>query len=587
MTTRSEGRVLVLLYAVSLRQPEVRAVLDALQRESRHRIYLWNAASSLPRSATGFDAILVHGSIQLSRLNPRTEELRSWLSTQTSRKIAWIGNDFQGDLSVDEWLSLAGIDAIFTSLDSSDRDRVYASAIDSGVTVESVPAAFCAGDLETLEPLALSQRSGDFVARGIAPQDAEQKQNAARLHLFEDLRQLEGEELDVDVRWVGEPEMFGSGRFEPLLGNRAALVEPQAFFGSEATGKTVWRMPARLFDVVACRTALVLPDGPWWGVLEPNTDYVPIDAVTPNIVELGHRLGDVEELQRVADRAWERLVGSGAFHPRLLAARLDASLPEELPPTDVPLSLPYLRVEDLIGDQLLAERASLSDLRRRSEQGRDPARRARAQAGSSEPERDGDHPGSEESRRQELHGKLDAERQLRLKLRAQLEEERERRSAVVDQLRVERTRRQDVLDTLENERELRRSSHDTVSKVQELRAADASAAKTERTRRQDLLSRLEEERSLRDELTRRLENLKGLLEDQRERRIEFSEQMRDRLEKERAMRLEMRDKMLMERERRRTNEEKLQSLREEIGRRDERISELVDELRAAWRETDG
>jgi hypothetical protein len=82
------------------------------------------------------------------------------------------------------------------------------------------------------------------------------------------------------------------------------------------------QISARVFECALMRTPMVLLRGRYSDALQPDVHYIAIEKDYSNVDAVLRRLVDTEELERMADRAYEHLVASGAFGYRAFWARL-------------------------------------------------------------------------------------------------------------------------------------------------------------------------------------------------------------------------------------------------------------------------
>jgi hypothetical protein len=82
----------------------------------------------------------------------------------------------------------------------------------------------------------------------------------------------------------------------------------------------------RVFEAAAMRTPMILYTGRYSGVIEPDVHYIELKKDFSNIEGVLSRLDDLEALERMADRAYERLVGSEDFSYRRFVALVDGTI---------------------------------------------------------------------------------------------------------------------------------------------------------------------------------------------------------------------------------------------------------------------
>jgi hypothetical protein len=83
---------------------------------------------------------------------------------------------------------------------------------------------------------------------------------------------------------------------------------------------------ARIFEAIALRTALILFEGTYSGVVVPNLHYIPLKKDLSNFDEVLKQLADDEYLERLTQRAWDDIVGSGRYSYRAFIEMVDATI---------------------------------------------------------------------------------------------------------------------------------------------------------------------------------------------------------------------------------------------------------------------
>jgi hypothetical protein len=81
----------------------------------------------------------------------------------------------------------------------------------------------------------------------------------------------------------------------------------------------IGQLSPRIFEAAAMRTPLILYSGRYLGAIVPGEHYIELKKDFSNIDAVLEQLKDLEALERMADRAYDRLVGSGEFSYRRFA----------------------------------------------------------------------------------------------------------------------------------------------------------------------------------------------------------------------------------------------------------------------------
>jgi hypothetical protein len=87
----------------------------------------------------------------------------------------------------------------------------------------------------------------------------------------------------------------------------------------------------KLFEAIACKTALVLFEGRYSGVLEPHRHYIPLKKDFSNVDDVLATLHDDAHLESLTERAFEEIVASGAYSYQTFVKKFDAVLSQFVP----------------------------------------------------------------------------------------------------------------------------------------------------------------------------------------------------------------------------------------------------------------
>jgi hypothetical protein len=84
----------------------------------------------------------------------------------------------------------------------------------------------------------------------------------------------------------------------------------------------------RLFEAAQTKTAQLLVEGAYDGILEPETHYFPLRSDLSNLTETLERIRDPRETEAMAERAWEDLIVSGRYSYGAFAAHVESVVDE-------------------------------------------------------------------------------------------------------------------------------------------------------------------------------------------------------------------------------------------------------------------
>ena len=81
----------------------------------------------------------------------------------------------------------------------------------------------------------------------------------------------------------------------------------------------------RVFECAVMRTPMVMFRGYYSGAVEPDEHYIPLEKNFSNIDDVLNRLTHLDELEAIANRAFDHLVGSGRFGYSAFIKRIERS----------------------------------------------------------------------------------------------------------------------------------------------------------------------------------------------------------------------------------------------------------------------
>jgi hypothetical protein len=374
-------------------RPAIRHHLRAIEASPlRHRVVYHNAHEGSPAWFAGlpFDVIVLHTTLLCLRWAPellaRLKWDLRWLRHCAALKIAMPQDEYDHAEVLDEWLQEMRVSVVCSNFDERYRPLLYprlryqarfleclTGYIDEATAVRIAPRLRPAGE-----------RSLDLVYRAAHLPYWFGSQGQLK-HDIADvvLRRAEQLGLRCDISTRPQDTITSDHWFDFLASSRAIigcesgssvldrrgeiqarlrwllLKEPGLSF-TEASR----RLPAgwddyrffaigpRHLEAVITRTAQLLVEGEYDGILQANRHYIPLRRDLGNLDEALHMVRDATLLDAMTLRAYEDLYLSGRYTYATLAGRLDAviasaprraGLPWPVASTLVRLAEPLLR----------------------------------------------------------------------------------------------------------------------------------------------------------------------------------------------------------------------------------------------------
>jgi hypothetical protein len=377
----SRPRVLVLY--LHQKGTELRLALDQHLHALDHadsRVLYHNAFLKPPRwlAWTAPDLCVLHTSFLAARCYHDFETYRrrfAWVSDLRCPKVALPQDEYDHSAVLERWLLELGATSVYSCF--SEQRAVLYPQLETGARVRQTLTGFI--DEEAASKVAArmvphSERPHDVVYRARKlpywfGSHGQLKHRIAERTSHEADRQ--GLRTDISTR--PEDTIYGEGWLDFLLAGRAVIGcesgssvldrhgeiqrrirqlladQPDLSFEEvDARMPQGWDSYAffavspRHLEAVIAKTAQVLVEGGYSGVLEPETHYIPLRRDLSNLDEALERLRDADALEAMAERAYRDVYLSGRNNLAVLAEQLLAEAGPRTPRVALPLALARL-----------------------------------------------------------------------------------------------------------------------------------------------------------------------------------------------------------------------------------------------------
>jgi len=361
-------RVLLLHYtprphAVRLTTQQHLRALTRLPEPSQ--VLSYNAVHGAPSwlRHLDFDAIVLHTTLLCQRWNPWFTEWKrhvEWIGDVDCLKIAFPQDEYDHAEVLDEWLDEAGVSVVCTVLDDLHRKDLYPRLSQGAAFYETLTGYIddgAAGRFAT-RMLPQAERGTDIVYRarhlpywygshgqlkhGVGDIVAE---GAPAHGLSCDISTRANETILGDA-WL---EFLGSARATvgvesgcSVLNRRGEvrdrvieLLQSQPDLSFERLSALMpagwddyrfFAISPRHLEAVTSKTAQILVEGRYSGVLEPHRHYIPLRRDFSNLDEALDSAREPEVLNRITEEAYEDIYLSGRFSFTRLTAQLEEVL---------------------------------------------------------------------------------------------------------------------------------------------------------------------------------------------------------------------------------------------------------------------
>ena len=332
-----------------------------------HDVLRWNAAYGVPRWVRDypFDVVLLHYSVLCMRWETPFERWRSsldWIRDSEAVRLAMPQDEFVCAHTLDEWLESLDLDCVFSVLDERHWPTLYPRT-SARTRMERSYTGFvddrAAGAAKTL-PRPHAERPLDIVyrARNLPFQIGHHGQLKHRIaEIVDPAARAHGLQTDISTR-IGDTK-YGDAWFDFLASGRCVIGAESGSSALDPYGELrrfepAWRaehpeatfeefsalqppgwddyeftaISPRLFEAAQTKTAQMLVEGEYDGILEAERHYVPLRRDLSNLDDALDLIADPAETEAFAERAWEDLILSGKYSYGAFAAHVETVVEE-------------------------------------------------------------------------------------------------------------------------------------------------------------------------------------------------------------------------------------------------------------------
>ena len=365
---KGAGEVLILY---DDRSTHVRAIaehLDAFGRYSRHRITYMPATGALPAGAHGeppidldiFDAVLIHFSVRLSMETHLAPAMARALTAYDGPKILFIQDEYDTPEIARRWIERLELTTIYSVVPDEYVDKVYPRARFPRLEVLPTLTGYVPEDPHIeLFACPLEERAVLIGYRGRKLPHQYGELGHEKWRIGVDVRRFaDARGLLVDIESDDARRIYGDGWYRfvgacrAVLGTEsgcnvfdddgaiASLARKHADLPFEEFARRHLRgveshirmnqISPKVFEAIKLRTALVLFEGEYSGVVKPDEHYIPLKKDYSNIDDVFAKVQDLPYLRTLTARAHRDVVESGRYTYRGFVEGVDGYIGQRL-----------------------------------------------------------------------------------------------------------------------------------------------------------------------------------------------------------------------------------------------------------------
>jgi glycosyltransferase involved in cell wall biosynthesis len=345
----------------------IREHLSAFRKYSRHQIYFVPATPWPGTDLTNkrmdlqiFDVLILHYSVRLSLQDHFTEEFAHQMECFRGLKILFIQDEYDFTEIARSWMDRIQFDLVYTCISAAECEIIYPSS------------RFPRTDfLQTITGYVPEERFLENYAQPMKQRRIVIGYRGRKLHYvygtlgYEkyriglDVRRLAEERgLQVDIEVDDNLRIYGSDWYRFVGSVRATLATESGsnvfdFDGSirkaiddlmakhpdvsfEDVHRTILckheklirmnQISPKIFEAIRLRTALVLFEGNYSGVVKPDIHFIPLKKDYSNIESVFMKLQDFGYLEQITNQAYEDIIQSSLYSYKRFIAEVDSAI---------------------------------------------------------------------------------------------------------------------------------------------------------------------------------------------------------------------------------------------------------------------
>jgi len=334
--------------------------LLALKKWSRHRVVFagLDSRSVLPYDLAAFDAVVVHYSVRLP-FDQIGERAADKLAGFPGVKALFIQDDYDYPRRAHHWIRRCGFDLVFTVVPARSLADIYPPELFPGVQFVSVLTGYaeklrCPGSERppSARPIVVGYRGRSLSLQyGLLGREKVSIGRVVKGY-------CEANDIVSDIAWTEDARIYGQDWYAFVArcraslgtesgcnvfdwhGNLARRLAGYARAHPDASEDEIYeavvaplerpglmnQISPRCFEAAALRSVLVLFEGEYSGILEPDVHFIPLRKDFSNLAEVFARLADDRFCDEMAERTYADVVASGAYSYGSLGALVDRHL---------------------------------------------------------------------------------------------------------------------------------------------------------------------------------------------------------------------------------------------------------------------
>lgn len=339
--------------------------LDSFSQYSQNNVY-YAAVNRFTLSCTdlsSFDVVVVHYSLRIcfpkTELGPSFEDA---LTRYQGYKVLFIQDEYDNTEIARQNIARLGFNAVFTCVPEPYVAAVYPKSRFSNTRFISMLTGYVSADLQAphvAKPMAEREIMIGYRGRQLAYKYGNLAQE--KWCIGQQMREIcQARGLPVDIEWTEDKRIYGDDWYgflascKATLGsesganifddigaigeqlNTALAQDPdlsyedayQRFLAPHEGKVMMNQISPRIFEAIAFKTALILFEGEYSGIIQPEQHYMALKKDFSNVDEVLDKLQDNAYLEALTERAYQDIIVSGRYTYQRFIQQFDSILDE-------------------------------------------------------------------------------------------------------------------------------------------------------------------------------------------------------------------------------------------------------------------
>lgn len=390
--TEAQFNVLVLYDANSLHVSTIKEHLTSFARYSESKVFYLSATNGAicTIDLSIFDVVIIHYCVRVSLEDHLSPSYADAVRGFGGYKILFIQDEYDTTETARRWIEKLGIHAVFTCVPTEYVDDVYPQNRFPYLERIQTLTGFVPIGIEKHTPRPIPERQIVIGYRGRPLPFYYGDLGREKVVIAERMKQICRERnISEDIEWTHERRIYGDQWYPFVESSKAtlgtesgsnvfdddgtikqniekALAENPDLSYEEAHARYIGaregkikmnQISPRVFEAIALRTALVLFEGDYSGVIQPNIHYIPLSKDFGNIEDVLLKLTDDGYLTAITERAYRDILLSKKYSYERFIRDFDAFLSKRLVKRNT-----YIPLVGLLGQQLPKKISQLAAL---------------------------------------------------------------------------------------------------------------------------------------------------------------------------------------------------------------------------------